>query len=180
MEIDTRVISPRAFVFVEERRFHEPVRRSTVVVHNTTIINQTVNITNTKIVNNTVINGGPATSVMERASGTRLQPVPARELRHKEETAAVARPRTPAAPGEKKVSAPVHSETGGNGKSTPIAPAPPQVQKPGPITRVPSAPVAPVTPPAPKKPEAPSERPKPAPIAPPHPAARRLRLGNTP
>lgn len=188
MEIDMRVISPRAFVFVEERHFHQPVRRSTVVVHNTTIINQTVNITNTKIVNNIVINGGPATSVMERASGTKLQPVPARELRHKEETAVVARQHPPAAPGEKKVSAPVHGEAGVGGKSPPVAPATPQVQKPGPVTRVPSVPVAPVTPaapapplihkpiapphnpapPAPKKPEAPGERPKPAPLAPPH------------
>ena len=184
MEIDMRVISPRAFVFVQERQFLQPVRRATVVVHNTTIINQTVNITNTKIVNNTVINGGPTTPVIERISGQKLQAVPARELRHKEETAVAARQRAPAAPGGKKVSAPVPSDPGAGGKNPPVAPATPPVLKPAPPTRTTATPVAPVTPapplihkpvvpphhpppPLPRKPEAPGERPKPTPIAPP-------------
>lgn len=188
MEMDTRVISPRAFVFVQERQFLQPVRRSTVVVHNTTIINQTVNITNTKIVNNTVMNGGPTTSVIERVSGQRLQAVPARELRHKEETAAVARARAPEAAGGKKGAAPDQPAPAAGAKTAPVAPATPPVQKPTPAPPRPVAPIAPVTPPAPtpplvhkpvapphnpapptpKKPVVPGERPKAAPIAPPH------------
>src|ERR1041385_1798318 len=75
-------ISPRAFVFVEQRRFLEPIRPTTVVANNTTIINKTVNITNTKIVNQTVVNGGPATTFVEKAIGRKVQPVKVQELRH--------------------------------------------------------------------------------------------------
>src|ERR1039457_4875295 len=56
------VILPRAYVFVEERHFTEPVHRSTLVVNNTTIINHT-----------TVINKGPATAAIEKASGHKVQ-----------------------------------------------------------------------------------------------------------
>ena len=77
------VISPQAYVFVEERHFMEPVSRSTVVVNNTTIINKTV------------INEVPATAAIEKASGRRVQAVPVQELRHKTEAAVVAKQRTP-------------------------------------------------------------------------------------
>src|SRR6185436_3754691 len=70
----------RAFVFVEHRRMLEPVRPKTVVVNNTTIINQTVNITNVKVVNKTVINEGPRPEVIERESGRKVQSVAAREF----------------------------------------------------------------------------------------------------
>jgi len=90
---DVRVISPRAYVFVEERHFMEPVRRSTVVVNSTTIINKTV------------INKGPATAAIEKASGRKVQTVAVQELRHKEEAAVVAKQRTPAATSEKTVAA---------------------------------------------------------------------------
>ncbi|MDB6056783.1 MAG: hypothetical protein JWO95_627 [Verrucomicrobiales bacterium] len=75
----------RAYVFVQPGRFLEPVRSTTVVVNTTTIINKTVIISNTKIVNNTVINGGPATAVIEKASGRRVHPVAVHELRQREE-----------------------------------------------------------------------------------------------
>jgi hypothetical protein len=91
------LVSPRAYVFVEQRHFLEPVRRSTVVVNNTTIINKTVIITNTKLVNQTVINEGPPTAAIEKASGRKVQPVPVQEVRHKGEAAVVAKQRTPAA-----------------------------------------------------------------------------------
>ena len=78
----------------------EPVRGSTVVVNNTTIINQTV------------INHGPATTVIERASGQKVQAVAAQELRQKQEAVVVSRHRTPATPGEIKNQAPVRSDTG--------------------------------------------------------------------
>ena len=90
VEVDVRLIPPRAFVFVEEKRFLEPVRPTTVVVNNTTIINKTVNITNIKVVNNTVINEGPRTQVIEQVSGRTVQAVPVHELRRREEAAVVA------------------------------------------------------------------------------------------
>jgi hypothetical protein len=113
-----RVIRPQAYVFVEERHFMEPVRSTTVVVNNTIIINQTV------------INQGPATAVIEKASGQRIQPVPARELRQKQEAVAVSRQRKPAATDAKNVRAPVHPEAQLNGRNSVAAPVPSQVQKP--------------------------------------------------
>src|ERR1017187_6971434 len=92
---DVRIISPQAYVFVEERHFMEPVSRSTVVVNNTTIINQTV------------INEAPATAAIEKASGRKVQAVAVQELRHKEEAPVVARQRTPTATSEKTVQPPV-------------------------------------------------------------------------
>ena len=109
VEVNVALIAPRAFVFVEQRQFLQPVRPTTVVVNNTTIINKTVNITNTKIVNNTVINEGPATTVIEKASGRKVQAVPVRELRHKQEAEVVARQRIAPPPREEKVQTPVRS-----------------------------------------------------------------------
>jgi hypothetical protein len=80
----------RGLVFVEERHFLEPVRPATVVVNNTTIINQTVNITSVHVVNNTIINEGPRTTVIEKASGRPIEAVPVRELRRKQEAPVVA------------------------------------------------------------------------------------------
>ena len=71
----------------------EPVSRSTVVVNSTTIINKTV------------INEGPATAAIERASGRKVQTVPVQDLRHKEEAPVVAKQRTPAVTSEKTVAA---------------------------------------------------------------------------
>jgi hypothetical protein len=90
VEVRDTVIAPR-FVFVEERRLLEPVRLTTVIVNNTTVINKTVNITKIKIVNQTVVNEGPRTEIVERASGRRIEAVPAHELRHREETEVAAR-----------------------------------------------------------------------------------------
>ena len=110
VDVNVALIAPRAFVFVEQRRFLEPVRPTTVVVNNTTIINKTVNITKIKVVNKTVINEGPRTEVVEQASGRKVQAVPVRELRRKEEAAVVAKRRTPTPTSEKKVQTPVRSE----------------------------------------------------------------------
>ena len=113
------VISPRAYVFVEERHFMEPVRRSTVVVNNTTIINKTL------------INEAPTTTVIEKASGRKIQAVPVQELRQKQEAAVVAKQRTPTATGGKKIQPPVASEVEPRGKKAVAAPpASPQVPKP--------------------------------------------------
>ncbi|HEY0551789.1 MAG TPA: cell envelope integrity protein TolA [Verrucomicrobiae bacterium] len=93
VEVNVAVIAPRAYVFVEPRHFLEPVRPSTVVVNNTTIINKTVNITNIKVVNKNVINEGPRTTIIEQASGQRVQPVAVRELRRNDEAPMAARRR---------------------------------------------------------------------------------------
>jgi ribonuclease E len=58
-------------------------------VNNTTIINKTVNVTKIKVVNNIVINEGPNTTVIEKASGRRIEAVPAREMRRKLEAPVV-------------------------------------------------------------------------------------------
>jgi len=100
--VDQRLISPRAYVFVEERHFLEPVRPN-IVVNNTTIINKTVNITNIKVVNKTVINTGPGNQVVEHATGHPVQVVAARELRRKTEAPAVAARKITLAAPEKKV-----------------------------------------------------------------------------
>lgn len=129
VQVDERVISPRAYVFVEERHFLEPVRPSTVVVNNTTIINKTVNITNIKVVNNTVINEGPAAGGIEKASGRKVQAVAVRELRHKEEAAVVAKQKTPVTIADKKAGTPVRSEVEPR-ETKPVAQAPLAVERP--------------------------------------------------
>jgi hypothetical protein len=91
MEIREPASAHRAFVFVSEQRLLEPVRPTTVIVNNTTVINQTVNITKIQEVNHTVINEGPRPEIIERKSGRKVQSLPVREMRHKEETETVAR-----------------------------------------------------------------------------------------
>jgi hypothetical protein len=125
---DVRVISPRAYVFVEERHFLEPVSRSTVVVNSTTIINKTV------------INKGPATAAIEKASGRKVQTVPVQELRHKAEAAVVAKQRTPTATSEKTVQPPVHNEAQPPEKKAVAAHESPQVEKPAAATHESAAP----------------------------------------
>ena len=88
--ISVGVVEPRGYVFVEERRMLEPVRPTTVIVNNTTIINKTVNITKITVVNKTVINEGPRKDVLERATGRTVQTTSFNQLRHTQESAAVA------------------------------------------------------------------------------------------
>jgi hypothetical protein len=140
------VILPQAYVFVEERHFMEPVSRSTVVVNNTTIINKTV------------INEGPATTVIEKASGRKVEAVPVQELRHKQEAAVVSKQRTPTATSEKTVQPPVRNEAQPAEKKTVAAPATPQVQKPAVVKHETAAPAS-------KNNQAQSEKLKPVPAA---------------
>ena len=74
-----RVISPQAYVFVEERNFMEPVRLSTVVADNTTVISRIV------------AHEAPANAVVEKATGRKVEAVPAQELRHQTEAAVVSK-----------------------------------------------------------------------------------------
>jgi len=83
------VLAPASFVFVEERRFHERVRPSTVIVNNTTIIKQTTVINNnvkreTRTIagvgpQKVVINEGPDVAAIQKATGKTLGPTPIRE-----------------------------------------------------------------------------------------------------
>jgi hypothetical protein len=161
-------LSPRAFVFVEQRRFLEPVRPTTVVVNNTTIINKTTIISNTKVVNNTVINEGPATTIIEKASGRKVEAVTARELRHKHEEPVVSKQRTAKSPAENKVQTPPVNEADSREKKAGAASAP-QVAAPAPA---PAPVVKPVvvptesTRPAPPNREPRSEKRNPVPDAP--------------
>ena len=138
-------ISPRAFVFVKQGQFLDPIRPSIVVVNNTTIINQTKTITNTKIVNKTVINEGPATTVIEKASGRKVQTVAVQELRHKQEAPVVARQpaRAAARDNTPKEATPVTREAAQpREKKAGAAAAPAEVQKPEAAPRA-AAPVVP-------------------------------------
>ena len=154
---DVALISPRAFVFVEQRRFLEPISPTIVVVNNTTIINQTTTIANTRIVNNTVINEGPATTLIEKASGRKVAPVPVQELRHKTEAAVVSRQQTKPETGDKNVPPPARREA--REKKNVPGREPAQVDKPAAATQEPVAP-------APKNNAAPGEKHQPAPRAP--------------
>jgi hypothetical protein len=136
MEVQQGDISTRGYVFVEERRFLEPVRPKTVIVSNT-IINKTVNITKIKVVNKTVINEGPSTTVIEQVSGQKVQAIPVRELRRKEEAAVVTKQRIAPTSNEKNVQAPVRSQTE---KALPAS-EPRQAAKPVMTTAEPQPPV---------------------------------------
>ena len=107
VELNVAMMSPRGFVFVEERSFLEPVRPTTVVLNNTTIINKTVNITNIRVANNTVINEGPRTTVIEQVSGKTVQAVPVHELRRTQEAPVVARQRAAAPVIDNKAQPPI-------------------------------------------------------------------------
>jgi hypothetical protein len=136
-------IPSRAYVFVEQRRFLDPIRPTTVVVNNTTVISKTTTISNTKIVNNTIINEGPATAVIEKASGRKVEAVPVQELRHKQEAAVAVKQRTPTAASEKKdknVQTPVRTEVEPRGQKAVAAPAPAPVEKPAVAVPAPAPP----------------------------------------
>ena len=129
VEIGDAVIAAR-FVFVEERRMMEPVRPRSVIVNNTTVINKTVNITKIKVVNKTVINEGPHTDVIERASGRKVQALPVRDVRHKEETEFVARKRGDRPPDARGVSTATRAEP------APAAPGRPrELSEPTPVAK---------------------------------------------
>ncbi|MGD0061168.1 MAG: hypothetical protein ABSD58_17285 [Verrucomicrobiia bacterium] len=123
MEVNKSGGAPRGYVFVQERQFLQPVNSKTVTVNNVTI-------------NKTVINKkGPATAVIEKASGRKIEAVPVRELRNKEEAKAVAKRPTPTSIGEKAAQTPVRSQAE---KALPAS-EPRQVEKPTVTTTEPQA-----------------------------------------
>lgn len=76
------IITPRAFVFVERRRFCEPIRPSLIVV-NQTIINKTKYVTNIRREHERVFVGGPDRQVIEHVSGEKVRTGIAADLWHK-------------------------------------------------------------------------------------------------
>lgn len=165
----------RAYVFVEHRRMLEPVRPTTVVVNNTTIINQTVNLTNVKVVNETVINAGPRPEVIERASGRKVQAVPAHEFRRREEVAATTRQRNLPAVADKKAEPPTRTEPQTAPPPTVAPRNPPVIENPAVVAtprQTPATPARPTAPPTrPENPTRPVSQPAPeqvrTPAAPP-------------
>ncbi len=81
----------RDWVFVEQRRFTDRIRPTTVVRNNTTLISRTTNITNVRVVNNVTVNAGPRREMIERASGRTVRTVPATEVRRQREAPIVQR-----------------------------------------------------------------------------------------
>lgn len=109
MEFRHESIDPRAFCYVEQRRLMEPHRQQTVIVNNTTIINQTVNITKIQVINKTVINEGPRPEVVERVSGHKVEVLPVHEIRAKQEAKVPGFQRNPPHITERKPQSPVHN-----------------------------------------------------------------------
>ena len=124
VEVNVGGGAPRGYVFVEERRFLEPVSRKTVSV-------------NIAVINKTVVNRGPDTVSIEKATGRKIQAAPARELRSHEEAKVVAKRPTPTPASEKAVATPVRNQAE---KTLPTV-APRQVEKPVAKTADPQLPV---------------------------------------
>jgi hypothetical protein len=83
------VLAPALFAFVEVRHFRDPVKSSTIIVNNTTIINKTAPITGIKRETRSlpgapsqrvVINQGPGVDLVEKATGKKVSTVPIREV----------------------------------------------------------------------------------------------------
>jgi len=82
------VIAPSLFVFVDAGHFSDPIRPSTVIVNNTTIIKSTTTINNvTRESRNfsgksqtVVVNKGPDTSMVEKATGKKFEAVSVRDV----------------------------------------------------------------------------------------------------
>jgi len=113
------VIAPAAFVFVEERRFRERQRPTTVIVNNTTIINKTTVINNIKREERqiagvgrqrVVVNEGPGAANIEKATGKKLSPQPIHEVAQKtpipREAIRSARSERPGEPGQSRSTTP--------------------------------------------------------------------------
>ncbi len=123
--VGTRGGTSGGYVFVEERRFLDPVRPTTVIVNNT-------------IVTRTVINNGPGAAVIERASGRTMPAVPVRQLRSREEAKVGARHAAPASAGARAVQTPVSRQA----EETPPAPVHRQVEQPAVAVAHPQTPVS--------------------------------------
>lgn len=82
------MVATRAYVFVEATRFREPVRPTTVIVNNTTIINRTAEVGSIKresrsvgggAAQQVVVNEGPGVDAIQKATGKPVSAVPIRD-----------------------------------------------------------------------------------------------------
>ena len=82
------VLAPAFFVFVDIHRFREPIRPDRVIVNNTTIVNRTTVVNNFRretrtidgVPQTVVANQGPSVTTIQKATGTRLEPVPVTQV----------------------------------------------------------------------------------------------------
>lgn len=125
------VIAPSAFVFVEERRFCDPIRPSTVIINNETIVNRTINVTNIKVVNNTVVVHGPAVATIQHDTGLKVRTADARALWQERTQRAASQA------SEKHVKAPPLSDTPRRTEAIHVAPSP-SATPPRPVESQPS------------------------------------------
>ncbi len=140
----------RRFVYVQERRFLDRVRPSTVAGHDAVNFNRTTNITNIRVVNNRVVNEGPRREVVERVSGRTIRPVAAREVRREREAPVLQR-RPPSAQrpaGGTPGASPAHEKPVTAPATSPRVPRPaaPAVVSPPPASHRETAPVSRPTP----------------------------------
>lgn len=87
--------APGGYVFVEERRFLDPVRPTRFNANNS-------------VIEKTVINQGPGAVAIERSSGRKFQAMPARDLRGRDEARVLAKHPAPTPAHENAVPAPGH------------------------------------------------------------------------
>jgi hypothetical protein len=126
------------FVFVETRRFREPVRPSTVVINNTTIIQKTRVISDVRReqrniaghAQEVVINEGPGVEQVQKATGQKIRATPIQE--------AVRRTQAPSSIGRRSRDGKVLSTDGkdpvlspGHKPSSPARPDAPKTDVPG-------------------------------------------------
>lgn len=166
------------FVFVSSARFHAPIRPTTVIVNNTTIINKTKIVSNepkreTRTVagsrREVYVNNGPQPDEVAKATGRKSQPVPIQKVAARAEAPASLKmngssANTPAKtimPDKKDTPEPKPNKPGPNNPVTPEKPKP----KVPPERPVPPAPDQP-------KPVPPPEIPKPDPQTPDKPAVQ--------
>jgi hypothetical protein len=124
VEVSRKGAAQGGYVFVEERRFLEPVR-------------PTVFNANGSFIEKTVINRGPGAAVIEKASGRRATATPARDLRSKAEAKVIAKHPTPTPAREKTVQSLPHPT-----EITPPPRASSQIEKPTVSTPTPLPPAA--------------------------------------
>lgn len=81
------IVAPAAFAFVAEGHFHDPVRPTTIIVNNTTIINQTTVQNNfrheTRVIDGgsrrVALSDGPSLETVQKATGKTISAVPVQE-----------------------------------------------------------------------------------------------------
>jgi hypothetical protein len=133
------------FAFVEVHRFQHPVKPSTVIVNNTTIINKTAAITGVKhetrslagaASQRVVVNEGPGVDLVEGATRKKLSPVPIRDAVRQTPVPARVVPVKDNSPGEAKQSPDIGKQPAKDelAPSTErrLPPAPPPAKPPGP------------------------------------------------